>query len=242
MNSELQQAKTVSMESTTAAQYSEFALFEKLPPEMRVMVWEHATDDFEPSFVTIQGYRNAAKEGGYEVAVISSRNIPALLHVNKEAKEVALKRFTPMFSAIDSKGRYNYLDISLDRVFLSGFSPRWSEKIFTQADVRADLARIKHLVIPLGYPTVRNWPTCCAYMLVDRYLSLETLTVFDAGFAFALSGLKEQVSPLLDDFWKEEMVKKQIEARYRLRNYRNLLCWMGMKSWNFIARYIIGVG
>ncbi|KAG6358316.1 hypothetical protein INS49_014200 [Diaporthe citri] len=73
--------------NNTQLPYSEFTLFQKLPCELRLMIWEAS---MTPRFVPIERWPKGKKSG--------TLVFPALLSVNKESRYRALPHYTLRFS------------------------------------------------------------------------------------------------------------------------------------------------
>jgi hypothetical protein len=75
----------------------EFTMFPKLAPELRIEIWKLALP--EPRTIAID-------TNHYQFTITESEKSPILLHVNKEARSVALRRYQPSFSTVDGSPRY----------------------------------------------------------------------------------------------------------------------------------------
>ena len=102
---------SVSLDHTTDG---EFAVFPKLPPEIRLNIWDHAS--FLPRdvdiFVVPMGNLRSDQMTFNPFRLVSSKAVPAILHTSKEAREAALKRYSKYFEAINLPLTYSFCDRS----------------------------------------------------------------------------------------------------------------------------------
>lgn len=89
--------------SQTDMRSKQFVFFPRLPLELRRMVWDFAIPD-GPRTVTIYSQKEAyvTNEDGHaacnpSIPAKSSSMAPALLHVNRESREIALKFYSLAF-------------------------------------------------------------------------------------------------------------------------------------------------
>jgi hypothetical protein len=89
----------------------EFTLFPKLATEIRLMIWGHALPG--PRIITIsQDFDGPCGNYGLVYTLTSEQLTPAMLRVNREARAVAFKHYTPSFYGVN--GRPQLFDHSKD--------------------------------------------------------------------------------------------------------------------------------
>lgn len=151
-----------------------FTKFGELPPELRIKIWQMAmpdartivvkspftsetridatsTDD-KPAYKSLDG---ALPQLDYEQTWKSNATIPALLHVNAEARHEALKHYKLSLGIGKAKPRI-YVDFNKDTLFFghselkSPCSPLWAST--------SDLDKVKRLaIVPEGAFRVLRW-------------------------------------------------------------------------------------
>lgn len=109
-----------SPQSTTSAHTleaaTEFTLFPDLPPELRLMIWNHARP--EPRVLrAMYSEKRPFSVQGYRYAHFGAK-VPSLLHVNKEARDVALRWYKISFKIRMDKVGY-FFDRDRDWVYMS---------------------------------------------------------------------------------------------------------------------------
>ncbi|KAI0871970.1 hypothetical protein GGS24DRAFT_37492 [Hypoxylon argillaceum] len=142
-----------------------FTKFRDLPPELRIRIWQFAMP--EPRTVVIKSPHTRSKPEptsldeilpsplGAELGWHSTTQIPALLHVNYEARYEALKRYSLSLSIGNAQPRV-YIDFDRDTLFLGDAelapecSPLWAET--------PDLSKVRRLaVVPEGAWRALRW-------------------------------------------------------------------------------------
>ena len=220
--------------AATNAASSYFSKFESLPKELRLQIWEDAVDSIEPGFVVIRAYPKGqpfVDESSPDVqftteityVISASAPVPALLQVNAEARQVALKKYRPMFADFNSTGLPLYFNPDKDRLHLIDIGPsnnypdtHWTNKLASSPALQQDLALVKHLLAyehGHGYNSNYNFP----YRLMP-FESLETIIVCKG---------KEEKTPRLailfeaamvptfEDTWITEMNPEQVRKGKR---------------------------
>jgi hypothetical protein len=87
-----------------------FTLFPKFPKELRVMVWKQAIPG--PRIVEItRSFRHRPGSTNREFQLKARTTIPAMLHVNSEAREIAQKIYKPLFKKVLGHAIYFNPDI-----------------------------------------------------------------------------------------------------------------------------------
>jgi hypothetical protein len=100
--------------------WREFTKFPKLPPELRLRIWSHSLPD--PRIVTIERILTRPKD--YRVSC--QNRVPGTLLVNRESREVALKRYSLRFMTFENVyGPPVYFDFSRDVICLKRCDWAW---------------------------------------------------------------------------------------------------------------------
>ncbi|KAK2739447.1 hypothetical protein FQN57_006576 [Myotisia sp. PD_48] len=97
-----------------------FYQFQKLPSELRIKVWEYAISDLEPRLVNIICEKCIAPTSTsirYTKFFWSPTPVPAILHVNREARYEAQKIYEQHFRT-EYSNRYIYVSFSKDKIRL----------------------------------------------------------------------------------------------------------------------------
>ncbi|PVH81110.1 hypothetical protein DL98DRAFT_531568 [Cadophora sp. DSE1049] len=136
-----------------------FPMFPKLCTELRLKIWSYALPDrqiitirgdsltpfHEDTFVLriplIPGYSGPRYEVSQEILS------PALLFVNAEAREFALKSYVPIFTKVKTKiGKHVavYMDFDRDILYLDSCHPSWADYL---DGIQFDLNRVKNLAL-----------------------------------------------------------------------------------------------
>ncbi|KAI0380835.1 hypothetical protein F5Y04DRAFT_92723 [Hypomontagnella monticulosa] len=142
-----------------------FTRFRELPPELRIKIWQHAMPDPRTVVVKSPYARQKQTPRSLEEAMSNPRNqeeswssttqIPALLHVNAEARYEALKHYKLSLGVGSTQPRI-YVDFNRDTLFF-GNSELKPECSSLWASTR-DLNQVKHLaVVPEGAWRVLRW-------------------------------------------------------------------------------------
>ncbi|KAI1135186.1 hypothetical protein F5Y05DRAFT_416492 [Hypoxylon sp. FL0543] len=157
--------QTLSRLSNKVQKPTTFPKFNELPPELRIKIWQHAMPG--PRTVVVKSPYTRQKETprSLEEAITephveeetwySTTQIPALLHVNAEARYEALKHYKLSLGVGSAQSRI-YVDFSRDTIFFGNSelkpecSPLWA---FTR-----DLDQAQRLaVVPEGAWRVLRW-------------------------------------------------------------------------------------
>ncbi|KAI0835306.1 hypothetical protein F5Y06DRAFT_137782 [Hypoxylon sp. FL0890] len=142
-----------------------FTKFNDLPPELRIKIWQHALPGPRTVVVKSPYTRQKQTPRSLEEAISERHNqdetwysttqIPALLHVNAEARYEALKHYKLALGVGSAQSRI-YVDFSQDTIFFgnSELKPECSTLwAFTR-----DLDRVKRLaVVPEGAWRILRW-------------------------------------------------------------------------------------
>jgi hypothetical protein len=100
--------------------WREFTKFPKLPPELRLRIWSHSLPD--PRIVTIEQSLTRAKD--YRISC--QNRVPGTLLVNRESREVALKRYSLRFTTFENVyGPPVYFDFNRDVICLKRCDRDW---------------------------------------------------------------------------------------------------------------------
>ncbi|KAI1496772.1 hypothetical protein F5X99DRAFT_399142 [Biscogniauxia marginata] len=142
-----------------------FTKFNELPPELRIKIWQHAMPEARTVIVKSPFTRNQQTPKSLDEAIIQTRDnqktwqsttqIPALLHVNSEARYEALKHYTLSFGVGNKEARI-YVDFSRDTIFF-GHEELKPECSSLWASTQ-DLNKVQQLaVVPEGAWRVLRW-------------------------------------------------------------------------------------
>ena len=133
-----------------------FSKFNDLPPELRIKIWQHAMpdgrtivisppaqDDEEPFCRSLDDALASSQpeDESVERTWRSHTSIPALIHVNAEARHEALKHYT---LALGSSPR-TYVDFERDTLFFGHDTIKPSCRRLWAAT--KDLNHVKHLAV-----------------------------------------------------------------------------------------------
>lgn len=142
-----------------------FTKFNELPPELRIKIWQHAMPDsrtvaVKSPYARQKNTPRSLEEAMYEAhdqedTWYSTTQIPALLHVNAEARHEALKHYTLSLGVGSAQPRV-YVDFNRDTIFFGNSelkpecSPLWAST--------RDLNQVQRLaVVPEGAWRVLRW-------------------------------------------------------------------------------------
>ncbi|KAI1098949.1 hypothetical protein F4804DRAFT_101458 [Jackrogersella minutella] len=157
--------QTISRLSSKSQGPTTFTKFNELPPELRIKIWQDAMPESRTVVVkspygrqgqTPKSLEEAISESpDYEETWRSTTQIPALLHVNAEARYEALKHYQLSLGVGSLQPRI-YVDFSRDTVFFGNSelkpecSPLWAST--------RDLDRVRRLaVVPEGAWRILRW-------------------------------------------------------------------------------------
>ncbi|KAI0143743.1 hypothetical protein GGR57DRAFT_495142 [Xylariaceae sp. FL1272] len=158
----MEQTSTVITKLQRAASFTNF---NKLPPELRIKIWQHAMPDARTVVVKSPFPQQKQTPASLEDALPQTFNeeltwqattqLPALLHVNAEARHEALKRYTLSLGVGKCQPRI-YVDFERDTIFFGNTeikqecSPLWAET--------RGLDKVQRLaVVPEGSWRVLRW-------------------------------------------------------------------------------------
>lgn len=121
-------------------EWREFNRFPKLPPELRLKIWAHALPD--PRIMAIESVPPRTKD-----YLISCKDrIPSTLLVNRESREVALKRYSLRFLTFENVyGPPVYFDFGRDIVCVNKCSDGWW--IDFNDEFNKDLSLVKRVIV-----------------------------------------------------------------------------------------------
>ncbi|KAI1405739.1 hypothetical protein F4819DRAFT_482457 [Hypoxylon fuscum] len=157
--------QTLSRLTSKAQAPTTFTKFNELPPELRIKIWQHAMPESRTVVVkspypsqrhTPRSLEEAMSDShDQEDTWYSTTQIPALLHVNAEARHEALKHYKLSLGVGDAQPRV-YVDFNRDTIFFGNSelkpecSPLWTST--------RDLDRVQRLaVVPEGAWRVLRW-------------------------------------------------------------------------------------
>jgi 2EXR family len=107
--------------STQNAAATEFTNFGNLPKEIRLLIWEAAVDNIDPRFVlfhaNVHGDEPDHPRPRRDCGYLASWMTPSILHVNSEARTVALKAY-PLFANMGVPSRILNFNVNCDSVIL----------------------------------------------------------------------------------------------------------------------------
>ncbi|KAI1771912.1 hypothetical protein F4818DRAFT_194440 [Hypoxylon cercidicola] len=157
--------QTLSRLSSKTERPTTFPKFNELPPELRIKIWQDAMSDSRTVVVKSPYARQRHTHRSLEEAMsqvhdqeetwYSTTQIPALLHVNAEARHEALKHYTLSLGVGRAQPRV-YVDFNRDTIFFGNSelkpecSPLWAST--------RDLNQVQRLaVVPEGSWRVLRW-------------------------------------------------------------------------------------
>ncbi|KAI0881067.1 uncharacterized protein GGS22DRAFT_173262 [Annulohypoxylon maeteangense] len=189
-----------------------FPKFNELPPELRIKIFQYAMPDPRTVVVKSPHSRQAQTPRSLEEAMSGQHNhegtwystaqIPALLHVNAEARYEALKHYKLSLGVGNAQPRI-YVDFSRDTVFFgnSELKPECSE---LWASTR-DLDRVQRLaVVPEGAWRVLRWKKVDLNSL-ERMIFVHDTENFELG---PLPQLVEDEPQVIESALLEEDVRR----------------------------------
>ncbi|KAI2622132.1 hypothetical protein GGS26DRAFT_249122 [Hypomontagnella submonticulosa] len=157
--------QTLSSLSSKIQSPTTFTRFRELPPELRIKIWQYAMPEPRTVIVKSPHARQKQTPRSLEEAMskprdpeqswFSTTQIPALLHVNAEARHEALKHYKLSLGVGSVQPRI-YVDFNRDTLFFgnSELKPECSS-LWTSTQ---DLNQVKHLaVVPEGAWRVLRW-------------------------------------------------------------------------------------
>ncbi|KAF4624231.1 hypothetical protein G7Y89_g13942 [Cudoniella acicularis] len=176
------EAQDMSAEKTTP---QEFCHFPDLPFEIRLMIWNLALPR-EPKIVrlSMEHSHNQIMEPRlqpnvirYPSRILATYAIPAMLHTNSEARSVAQKFYTPIFTA-QLGGAPVFFNLQLDVLRIhSEYVLRSlhlsSSGTFISKTERGVEKEVKHVVVDF-VPTAS---VLLKQLLENRFINMETLTI-----------------------------------------------------------------
>ncbi|KAF7920971.1 hypothetical protein EAE99_007823 [Botrytis elliptica] len=130
IKSRIREAKSRKIiKSSPPKSFRAFKLFKFLPKELQLAIWKYALDDIEPRTVKLKLYWWQYKVNRPEVreflgSILTARheykaNIPTLLHICHDSREIAQKRYKLSFGKL-LQGRPVYFDIEQDTLWVVG--------------------------------------------------------------------------------------------------------------------------
>ncbi|RYP28111.1 hypothetical protein DL767_007368 [Monosporascus sp. MG133] len=145
-----------------------FPMFKDLPPELRIRIWQHAMPEARTVVVespfaiarnrapkSLEEALSRTSDENVQDTWRSTAKIPALLHVNAEARHEALKRYRLSLGAGKAQPRI-YVDFSRDTLFF-GHAELKPECAKLWAST-ADLQKVQRLaIVPEGAWRVMRW-------------------------------------------------------------------------------------
>ncbi|KAI1084181.1 hypothetical protein F5B20DRAFT_287240 [Whalleya microplaca] len=142
-----------------------FSQFNQLPPELRIKIWQHAMPEARTVVVKSPYTKQRSISKSLEAALLpphdheeswySTTQIPALLHVNAEARYEALKQYKISLGVGNAPPRI-YVDFSRDTLFFgnSELKPECSP-LWTSTQGLNEVQRLA--VVPEGAWRVLRW-------------------------------------------------------------------------------------
>lgn len=195
-----------------------FSMFGTFPKETRLLIWEQAIEDLPPDFVSLKHYNNPARFLHGYFATESSGNVPALLHVNSEARAMALKAYPPMSLSVYPSSKPQYFNVDRYSLVLGAFHHH-------DIPASGDFGLIKHIIAYLPRDL-------CCHVKQDvfktqllaggrmhhwtHYTGLETLTIVDSEHPHACCNppchkdYEMALQAAIVSFWKQKMNAKQL--------------------------------
>ncbi|KAH7321055.1 major facilitator superfamily domain-containing protein [Stachybotrys elegans] len=169
-----------------------FPLFARLPAELRIKIWSHLV---QPRIVVVsclQRDEQLAQRRRELDDRTHAANTPALLHVNREARDVGLRHYELTFSwkvskllsdTPTSQPAQVWFNYDMDTLYLTGELEAHDSYGFNSPMVyflrREDTRRVKHIACAfaeLGYPEQESDQIFgCLWHVVDRFQGVERL-------------------------------------------------------------------
>ncbi|KAH9221206.1 hypothetical protein DL95DRAFT_403048 [Leptodontidium sp. 2 PMI_412] len=214
-----------------------FTVFPRLPSELRIKIWKLALprrriitikgngllpfqeDPSNPTIPLIPGYSGPRYEASQDAPP------PAILFVNAEAREQALKLYSPIFTYVQQKTVKHvivYMNFDLDFLYLDGCHSAWVNYV---CGVQPDLKKVKNLA--LG-PGIQPW-----VKLLNWYGTFEDERENDTRFKHfhnlqTLIMSADQPTPFVyefsDDIQTSDAYKKNMQAIWRAPKTGAKLC------------------
>jgi hypothetical protein len=155
-------ASTYASTSVIENKDAKFTLFPKLPAELRRMIWHRSLPG--PRVVEVL----FADRYGF---CFSPCPIPTALHVNREARDIALESYKACFATLKATSRI-YFDMEVDILFfgVGNFAPSGEDPVahLFQQLLRRDLNQVKNIAIDSEIDTLFSDE-------VEEYAGLTTL-------------------------------------------------------------------
>jgi hypothetical protein len=170
-----------------------FPQFSRLPPEIRCQIWEFL---IQPRIIVAsclqQDESLSERRKELRARTTSGSAVPALLQVNQETREIALKHYELTFSwriskllsdTPVSKPARVWFNFKLDALFLTGELEAYDTYGFNSPMVyflrREDTFRVRHIACAfreLGYPDQESDQIFgCLWHVVDRFPGVDRL-------------------------------------------------------------------
>ena len=209
----------------TPAPETSFPQFGLLPPELRLKVWEHL---LQPRVIVASCLQrdelSLAREEELAARATGAR-VPVLLHVNSEARQVALKRYELTFAWKVSKMHNDtpvdqaakiYFNFETDALLLAGNLEAYDDYGFNQPMVyflhKDDTVRVKHIACAfreIGHGRLGSDHVFgCLWHIVDRFPRAKRLLLTvgegdeeDAEISGSANGLEDGLDNVVQRLW-----------------------------------------
>jgi hypothetical protein len=126
---------------------SMFHYFSLLPSELRNQIWTYVLDTEQYDCRIMWKYDDEYQGNYFNSRLIPQNVTPRLLHVNREARSMAMTRFSYTFATTNSGPRC-WFDYSKDRLFIHTRNPSELYQI-TDIMLKPDIQRVTCLAVPL---------------------------------------------------------------------------------------------
>jgi hypothetical protein len=193
-------------------------MFRKLPPELRAAIWKECLFPqvvaIKNTSYEIRGERYMASQTYFQTMVKAEAKgtVPAILHVNQEARAVGLKAWNLEFES--QLGRPVYFNCMRDALFMENFDDLvafyggpWEKYLAFPIDMSNVEKNLRHLVI--GEPIPHGF---VPKKIISRLYNLEDLTLpRPSGRGFAADKVKKRFTEQIH-YWmgeKQEMYSVQ---------------------------------
>jgi hypothetical protein len=197
-----------------------FRFFPQLPAELRLSIWKAAMDNESPRNIVIRplnGIQYVRDDHGNSYETRCCRGVPALLHVNRESREVVSKTYHLHFGAINERPRY--FDLNRDVLHLVNIPEDLIGFFTTMGQIAyEELAPVRNLAINSRFFVTRHFRPLFERMMVyhlSHFINLQTITFPDWTTKFADFGTgaveehERYIRGLIDCIWKQVVIPLQ---------------------------------
>jgi hypothetical protein len=191
-----------------------FGFFPQLPLELQLSIWEAAIDNEPPRNIVIRpldGIQYLRDDHGNYYEIRCRREVPALLHVNRESRGVASKTYRLHFGAINK--RPQYFDLNRDVLHLVNIPEDLIGFFTTMGQTAYDnLVPVRNLAINSRFFVTRHFRPLFERMMayhLRHFINLQTIMFPDWTTKFknfgrgAVEEHERYIRGLIDCIWKQ---------------------------------------